>query len=300
MFHSSPLKGVEFQTAWGHASYRAPIERPELTEEYVQEASLEEIQQSMYYEQRFRSSPGLESLSTHNEYEDNECRERDLNQCQISKWAKEATEPYIFCFIPPGWNNTVDKNNSTGNLLSSGRILTDVDLLDDIISPYKLGKTHKVWDMICVHADLFQALSCGWCVLKYENTEQHEDGDVNVFNVVCRFYWMPQLTPRFNKTTDGTAEVYALLEELNLFFEGKCPPPPIYPSKSPASLQQVSSTWLRHCCQAEEGKSRCAKDHICHQGTLGLYPLCSFLWWCWARSIPDWHGSERWIFEAQG
>ena len=230
MLHSSALKGVEFQNAWGHASYRAPIERPELTDEYVRKADVKEIRQAMYYEQRFRTAPELNSLSTHNEVEDNECRHRVENRCQISGWAEKTTEPYIFCFVPPGWNDTVDNNNATGNLLPSGRILTNVDLLDDIISPYELGKTHKAWNMICVHAHLFQALSRGWCALKYEETESRNDGKVDL---VCRFYWMPQLTGRFNKTAEDALEVYALVDELNLFFDSDCPAPPTYPNESP-------------------------------------------------------------------
>ncbi|RBR25378.1 uncharacterized protein FIESC28_01815 [Fusarium coffeatum] len=232
MLHSSPLNKADFQATWGHAFYRAPIERPELTDEYVQEATFEELKQSMYYEQRYQTSPGLKSLSTHNDYEDNECRHRDGNVCQISNWEEETTDPYIFSFIPPGWNNTVDNSNATGNLSPSGRILTDVDLLDNVVSPNALGMTHKAWNMICVHADLFRVLSDGWCALKYEKTEPRNDKKVDV---VCRFYWMPQLEPRFNKMANGTAEVYALLEEFNLFFEAKCPPPPVYPSDSEVS-----------------------------------------------------------------
>ncbi|KAG8672667.1 hypothetical protein FPOAC1_005943 [Fusarium poae] len=224
MHHSDP-DNLKSET-WKHAEDKLPTVQPPLTSERIRGESWEEISRSMYYNQRFETDPDL-PIVVRNRSEERICFERDGHACMLTGKKDDLT---LFWFIPPTWNNNVDGNNVTGNLYFSGHILADVDLLDDILSVTELGKSHKAWNMICVDRTLYRFLSTGWCAFKFHGTTRRHDGK---FEVLLQFYWMPQLTARFNKPTNNF-DMENIVREFKAFVQSDCPPPPHYPKESPA------------------------------------------------------------------
>ncbi|KAM0499169.1 hypothetical protein ACHAP8_005880 [Fusarium lateritium] len=223
MHHIDP--GNLKSETWKHAADKLPTWQPPLTRKRIREESWEECSKSTYYRSRFNTDrylPHVLSKPT----EELTCFERDSYACTLTGKMGDLT---LFWFIPRTWNNAVDRNNITGNLLSSGHILADVDLLDDIISVRELGKSHKAWNMISVDRTIYRFLTTGWCAFKFESTTPRLDGRFDVF---LRFYWMSQLTARFNKPTINF-DVENIIREFNTFVQSDCPPPPHYP-ESPA------------------------------------------------------------------
>ncbi|KAJ4022966.1 hypothetical protein NW752_003422 [Fusarium irregulare] len=230
MHHLLPYQAAD---VWEHALYRAPIYRPNLTLEDYQDAEWETFSQTIYYAQRFRTDPKLETVSLDPD-EVRKCLERDQSSCVVT----HQTGVKVFPFIPMEWNNSVDNNNATGNLEEVCLAMTDVDLLDDIISAYELGKSYKVWNLVCVSPDLYSSLRRGWCGFKYHETIPIEgDGDGGQLGgkvqVVLVFYWMPQLSKaRFNEVTDA-ADLEDIARSFNDFVSQGCKEPSFYPKQDP-------------------------------------------------------------------
>ncbi|KAJ4137257.1 hypothetical protein NW768_002839 [Fusarium equiseti] len=224
MHHADPenLRGNEI---WNHAADRLPTPQPSLTRERIHEKSWEAIERSMYYNQRFETNPNLGHVKR-NKPQEKICFQRGGNACMLTGKTGDLT---IFWFIPPTWNNNVKNNNITGNLHTLSWILANVDLLDDILSATKLGQTHQAWNMICVDRTMYRFLSTGWCAFKFQHATPRDDG---MFEVFLQFYWMPQLTPRFNKPV-GSFDMENMIREFKAFVQSDCPPPPHYPRGSP-------------------------------------------------------------------
>ncbi|KAL6916259.1 hypothetical protein FSST1_007754 [Fusarium sambucinum] len=232
MLHLNPDNLESY--SWRHALYQAPLKQPELTDELIKQADWETIKLSMYYEIRFETEPDLQDLS-YPEEESDKCRNRDKNVCAVTG----NRDPVVFWFIPRTWNDTKDHNDATGNLEGSCLDVADVDILDDIISATELGKSHKAWNMMLVDPELYEYLVHGFCAFKFEAIEEiqkpttHDDdrdddrdddhSDENVY-VVLRFYWIPQLTARFNQEIN-VADMNAIATEFNAFIAKGYPPP---------------------------------------------------------------------------
>jgi len=203
---------------WELALYQAPIERPALTLEDYQEADWETISQRIYYDQRFRTNPQLDTVYPMDE-ELQKCLQRDRHSCRVTELTDQIM---LFSFIPLRWNDSVANNNATGNLEESSRALANVNLMRHILSVRELGRSHMAWNMICVHKDLFKALSRAWCGFRYEETVPHTDP--NSVRVVLRFYWMPRLPARVNQKTDAII-MEDLAASFNNFVAAGCPRP---------------------------------------------------------------------------
>jgi hypothetical protein len=54
--------------------------------------------------------------------EEAKCIERDGNMCVVT--GKALGDPKIFWFVPSTWNDTVEHNNTTGNLALYGHSIT--------------------------------------------------------------------------------------------------------------------------------------------------------------------------------
>ncbi|RBR25377.1 uncharacterized protein FIESC28_01814 [Fusarium coffeatum] len=214
MHHLLPYQPAD---VWEHALYRAPIYRPNLTVEDYQDAEWETFSQTIYYAQRFRTDPKLETVSLDPD-EVRKCLERDQSSCVVT----HQTGAKVFPFIPIGWNNSVENNNATGTLKNA----------------YELGKSHKAWNLVCVSPDLYSSLRRGWCGFKYHETIPIEgDGDGGQLGgrvqVVLVFYWMPQLSKaRFNEVTDAT-DLEDIARSFNDFVSQGCKEPSFYPKQDP-------------------------------------------------------------------
>ena len=136
------------------------------------------------------------------------CRKRDKDVYAVTG----NRHPVVFWFVSRTWNDTKDHNDAMGNLEGSSLDVANVEIRDDILSATELGKTHKAWNMMLVDPNLYACLVQGLCAFKFEAIEEiqkptlHDndrDNDHRGENVhvVLRFYWMPELTPRFNQIT---------------------------------------------------------------------------------------------------
>ncbi|CAG7561204.1 unnamed protein product [Fusarium equiseti] len=220
--------------SWRHALYRAPLVAPPFTFELIREADWGTLKQSMYYEKRFEIKADLQDLSDPVE-ESAKCRKHDKDVCAVSG----NRDPVVFWFVPRTWNDTKDHTDATGNLADSSLDVADVNIMDDILSATELGKTHKAWNMVLVDQDLYACLVQGLCAFKFEAIEEiqkptthdddrngdHNDEDVHV---VLRFYWMPRLTPRFNRVTT-VEDMKTIATEFNAFIALGSPPPDDFP-----------------------------------------------------------------------
>ncbi|OBS28316.1 hypothetical protein FPOA_02257 [Fusarium poae] len=123
------------------------------------------------------------------------CRARDANVCVITG----TPNPSVFWFIPKGWNDSATHNNATGNFLSGCVNLTRINLMDKLHSATELGKTHEVWNMICVDKRLCGFLMEGLCAFKFMGRERLNSETVEVR---LQFFWMPELPARFHQPID--------------------------------------------------------------------------------------------------
>ncbi|KAF0637875.1 hypothetical protein FPSE5266_09426 [Fusarium pseudograminearum] len=210
---------------WKHAEDKSPTPQPPLTRKRIREKSWKVIEQSIYYDSRCETLPNL-PVVRRSLAEERICFKRDGRACVLTGKKSDLT---LFWFIPHTWNNSVGRNNATSNLLEMSVILADVDAFDDIFSATELGKTHKAWNMICVDRTLYRFLSTGWCAFKFQCAILGHDGK---FEVLLRFYWMPQLTARFNKPVNAF-DMENIIKEFKAFVQSDCPPPPHYPKESP-------------------------------------------------------------------
>ncbi|RGP71300.1 hypothetical protein FSPOR_3421 [Fusarium sporotrichioides] len=177
------------QKHWGHVISKAPKWQPRLDIEMHPD----QVALSIYYNSRFRTGKSVENLPPgfHKEAE-SKCRERDKKRCVVTG----RDNPRIFWFIPRGWNDTVEHNNTTGNLEGGCIFLTKIDLLDDIHSATELGKTHEAWNMLCVDPAIYNALTQGLCAFSFI---RKKDVDDRTSEVHLKFFWMPILRGRFDQ-----------------------------------------------------------------------------------------------------
>lgn len=221
MHHVNPDNLKSEAVIWNHAADRSPTPQLPLTRERIHHESWEAIASSMYYNQRFETNPGLTKI-LRDRSQESICFQRGGHACMLTRKTGDLT---CFWFIPPTWNNNVHNNNVTGNLHPLSLILADVDLLDDILSASQLGLTHGAWNMVCVDRIMYRFLSDGWCAFNFRHATLRNDGRSEV---VLQFYWMPQLTPRFNKPS-STFDMENIVREFKAFVQSDCPPPPHYP-----------------------------------------------------------------------
>ncbi|RFN53810.1 hypothetical protein FIE12Z_1844 [Fusarium flagelliforme] len=224
--------------SWQHAAYKPHVQQPELTTEFIHEATLEEFLQVGYYECRFQTDPDLPTISEANAEEISKARSRDKGRCMVTN----CSNTKHFWFIPFTWNNSSPHNNATGNLVSSSEDLADVGMLDsNLLGVKELGKTHKSWNIMCIDRVLCDFLQRGWGGFRFE--EAGQPNDKGIVKVKLRFYWMPQMTGRFNREAANNNELMDIVNEFNAFVRAGCPPPPTYPKsddfKVPKSGQLV-------------------------------------------------------------
>jgi hypothetical protein len=172
---------------------------------------------------------------------------QDPRQCVLT----QEINPSVFWFIPERWNDTASHNNATGNLEEACTYLTGIDFLDDIHSATELGKTHQVWNMICVNKVICDLLMEGRCAFKFL---LRREMDNDTFEVFLRFFWMPELPGRFNQPMDidnlikreystmPGNERPDLIDQLESFSKSLCPPTEYCQEKlSATSFSSLSS-----------------------------------------------------------
>ncbi|CEI66073.1 hypothetical protein FVEN_g4516 [Fusarium venenatum] len=180
---------------WVHAKPVPLVSQPLLSPEM----SYDEIQLSTHYRASFRTQTTIDEVPKNiAQRGERECRERDGYKCVITG----RSSPRVFWLIPKGFNDTKNNNNATGNFEAGCVYLTKIDLLDDIHSATELGKTHKVWNMLCVDPAIYDTLAQGLCAFKYIGIEELRDGHCQV---QLKFFWMPKLPPRFGQIMDLNA-----------------------------------------------------------------------------------------------
>lgn len=208
---------------WAHALYKAPVQQANMSAEDDHKADWETIARSIYYDSRFGTNPNL-PIITGAPAEIEKAKSRDKGKCVVT----EYTEIDYLWLIPATWNNSPAHNDSTGNLEGSSVDLADVDMLDsDLLNASELGKTHKSWNIMCIDKVLYSFITRGWGGFRFE--ENGRPNNKGVVEVKLRFYWMPQMTGRFNRRTTKRAELVDMVNEFNAFHRAGCPPPPTYP-----------------------------------------------------------------------
>ncbi|KAM0545045.1 hypothetical protein ACHAO7_008458 [Fusarium culmorum] len=177
---------------WAHALPQLP--KPEPRPEPGM--SLEDTAMSIHYLCRFRTGQSTQSLSP-NLYKkvEEERKVRDNHKCVVTG----RPNPRVFWFIPRKFNDTKDHNDAAGNIRAGCMYLTKIDLLDKIHSATELGKTQRVWNMLCVDPVIYDALTLGLCAFKYVSKLRLDGG---VAKVLLQFFWMPELPGRFNQVMD--------------------------------------------------------------------------------------------------
>ncbi|KAJ4137256.1 hypothetical protein NW768_002838 [Fusarium equiseti] len=223
---------------WRHALYKPPVEQPKMSDEDDRHADWETIAQSMYYESRFETNPNLPAITEPKAEEISKAHSRDKGKCVVTG----CPDVKHFWLIPFTWNNTPPHNDSTGNLEGASMDLADVDMLDgELLNARELGMTHKSWNIMCIDRVLCDFLQRGWGGFRFEDAGQ--PNEKGIVKVTLRFYWMPQMTGRFNRETTDNNELMDLVNEFNAFVRAGCPPPPTYPKsegvKIPESGQLV-------------------------------------------------------------
>ncbi|KAF0645784.1 hypothetical protein FPSE5266_00615 [Fusarium pseudograminearum] len=190
MLHLDPKETLK--PVWKHAR---PIPPGNVVQPLTPGMGYNEAMKAMHSRAAFRTYPKFYQVPNHvGEQEENKCRVRDQYKCVLTG----KHNPSVFWFIPKGWNDNVLHNDATGNLEAGCIRLAKIDLLDDIISSTELGKTHKVWNMLCVDKDIDDLLKKGLGAFKYIGKEK-VDGQVKV---QLKFFWMPDLPGRFNQVID--------------------------------------------------------------------------------------------------
>ncbi|KAL6921054.1 hypothetical protein FSST1_005080 [Fusarium sambucinum] len=193
MLHLDPNNLVKEN--WRHAVPELPKPQPGLSPGM----SFNQFMLSISYRSSFQTASDIESLPPNHhkekEAEDN-CRVRDANRCVVTG----RYNPCIFWFIPRGWNDNVGHNDATGNVEAGCFLLTgNICLLDNIHSATELGKTHRVWNMLCIDSSIHHLLTQGLCAFSFVCTQKLDDGS---FQVQLKFFWMPELPGRFNQVID--------------------------------------------------------------------------------------------------
>ncbi|KAM0234875.1 hypothetical protein ACHAPO_006239 [Fusarium lateritium] len=205
---------------WEHAIPKGPERPPDLDPE---DMDVEEYAILSFYDTQFTTKETLPEIHSRDIDQEKRCQDRDGNKCVVTG----RPNPEVFWFIPFSFNNNVENNNFTGNLQAGCMDLTDIDLLDNVLSVRGLGKSHKAWNMICVDRILCKYLKKGLCAFKYVDRTQLDDG---MSKVHLTFYWIPVLYGRFNQVMDieGDAEEnggHRLVRELEHFHTIDCHPP---------------------------------------------------------------------------
>ncbi|UZP34920.1 hypothetical protein NXS19_002736 [Fusarium pseudograminearum] len=192
---------------WAHAIPGIPEVHPDFTYEMVENEEHEQIRKSIIWAGRFKTNPTLPTVIPSIQ-EQAKCLERDGHRCVVTG----APDPQVFWFIPKTWNDTPRHNDDIGNLSGGCTILTDMSLLEDFHSNTELGKTHRAWNMISIHKDLYDALAKGLCAFRYIDRQPLDYENVTV---ELQLYWMPKLSGRFNQVF----KVGSLLSFITNIFE---------------------------------------------------------------------------------
>ncbi|KAL6921035.1 hypothetical protein ACHAPO_006249 [Fusarium lateritium] len=212
--------------------------------------------------------------------EQTNCRLRDANQCVLT----QRPNPSVFWFIPEKWNHNATHNDATGNLEAGCLYLTDIDLLHDLHSASELGKTHRVWNMICVDKVIRDLLMEGLCAFKFISRSQLDD---TTFEVLLEFFWMPRLIGRFNQPMDLNTfingdytekfnhEKANLVDEIRKFSNGDCSPEPDCQQQLSAISSSSLSSGHRVLIQMPEQESKLFESVVkIHWACVTFTALC--------------------------
>ncbi|RBR25376.1 uncharacterized protein FIESC28_01813 [Fusarium coffeatum] len=182
------------------------------------------IARSIYWDSRFGTDPDLPTIAEAKPEEISKVCSRDKGRCMVT----QSPEVKYFWFFPFTWNNSPPNNNATGNLEGASVDLADVDMLDGgLLIAAEIGKTHKSWNIMCIDRVLYDFVVRGWGGFRFE--EAGRPNDKGVVKVKLRFYWMPQMTGRFNRESTNDKEMMDIANEFNAFVRAGCPAPPTYP-----------------------------------------------------------------------
>ncbi|KAG8357733.1 hypothetical protein FVEN_g4483 [Fusarium venenatum] len=174
------------------------------------------------YDSHFRTDAGLQDYPQ-DTVEEDKCRNRDGNVCVVTGKAN----PKIFWFFPSTLNNTVIRNDMTGNLAGSGELIADIDLTtirrpNPFCNKRQLGGSHKAWNMICIDPAIYKPLTSGLCAFKHYEDAKLQYGNVKV---ALQFYWMPRTKGRFGQPFDMENDWQHLMDELQASQDKSYPPP---------------------------------------------------------------------------
>ncbi|KAJ4016300.1 hypothetical protein NW766_004492 [Fusarium irregulare] len=222
MHHLDP-KNLDSAT-WAHALYKPPAPQPEMSAEDDRNADWPTIARSMYWDSRFDTDPDLPTIAEAKPEEISKACSRDKGRCVVTL----SPEVKYFWFFPFTWNNSPPNNNATGNLEGASVDLADVDMVDGgLLIAREIGNTHKSWNIMCIDRVLYDFIVRGWGGFRFE--EAGQPNDKGIVKVKLRFYWMPQMTGRFNRECTIDKEMTDIANEFNAFVRAGCPAPPTYP-----------------------------------------------------------------------
>ncbi|KAG9497895.1 hypothetical protein J7337_010767 [Fusarium musae] len=148
--------------------------------------------------------------------EEAECLEPDGKACVVF-----GTEnPMVSHIIPCAWNDTKEHKNVTGDIKMRAPGLFRLNIngaASYICNPHELGGTDKVWNMMCLHPELYKLWAKGYCTFKHTCTERC---DANKLKATLQFRWMQQIKKRLGQEIDvhGTgsgSDWQQWIEELN-------------------------------------------------------------------------------------
>jgi len=238
---------------WAHALYKPPVPQADMSAEDDRNADWATIAQSMYYNSRFETNPNLPVIAEAKAEEITKAHSRDKGKCVLT----DCPGIKHLWLIPFTWNNSQPHNDATGNLEGGSVDLADVDMLDgDLLQAAELGKTHKSWNIMCIGRVLYDFLMRGWGGFRFEEAGQPDDK--GVVEVKLRFYWMPQMTGRFNRETTNKNEMKDIANEFNAFVRAGCPPPPTYPKGEGIKIPESGQVVVVERDAGDVEKFRCA------------------------------------------